>query len=128
MKGNPANPRDWLQVAKCDLDTFRTIMASGSQHMAVFCLQQAAEKALKGWLIGQGWNLVKTHTLSLLQTEAGRRGLDLAWFTSTAERLTDLYFSDRYVDAASDPEPDAEEISQMYADVEKLIATLFPEN
>jgi HEPN domain-containing protein len=128
MKGDPLNPLDWLTVAKRDLRAFRTLQLSGDIHMAGFCLQQASEKALKGWLIGKGWPLVKTHTLGRLLAEALALGLDLDWFSATAERLTDLYFTDRYVDIAPDPEPTDSELIGLHSDVELLISILFPEN
>jgi HEPN domain-containing protein len=124
MRGDPCNPEVWFQVARRDIKAYGTLMASGDFHLATFCLQQASEKALKGWLIGRGWHLIKTHTLTLLQTEAQLHGLDLEWFTPSAERLTDLYFTDRYVDIAPDPEPTEEEIRAMAADVEKLLGIL----
>lgn len=124
MKGDPRNPEAWAQVARRDFKAYGTLMASEDFHLATFCLQQASEKALKGWLIGRGWSLIKTHTLTLLQTEAQLYGLDLEWFTPTAERLTDLYFTDRYVDIAPDPEPTEEEIRQLADDVEKLLNQL----
>ncbi len=128
MKGDPLNPFDWLAVARRDLQSFETLQNAGDIHMAGFCLQQASEKALKGWLIGRGWALVKTHSLGRLQAEALAYNLDLEWFTATAERLSDLYFTDRYVDIAPDPEPTAAELAGLYADVTRLLATLFPEN
>lgn len=127
MKGDPLNPLDWLAVARRDLRSFETLQNAGDIHMAGFCLQQASEKALKGWLIGQGWALVKTHSLGRLQAEALAHGLNLEWFTATAERLSDLYFTDRYVDIAPDPEPTAPELARLFADVNQLLATLFPE-
>lgn len=127
MKGDPHNPLDWLAVAHLDLRSFETLQNAGDIHMAGFCLQQAAEKALKGWLIGQSWALVKTHSLGRLQADALARGLNLEWFTATAERLSDLYFADRYVDIAPDPEPTAAELARLFNDVNRLLATLFPE-
>ncbi len=70
--------------------------------------------------------MVKTHSISFLADEAACHGADLSWFKPSAERLTDLYFSDRYVDIAPDPEPDSPEISTLEADVRRLRAVLFP--
>jgi hypothetical protein len=90
MRGDPCNPEVWFQVARRDIKAYGTLMASGDFHLATFCLQQASEKALKGWLIGRGWHLIKTHTLTLLQTEAQLHGLDLEWFTPSAERASPI--------------------------------------
>ena len=53
-------------------------------HLAAYCLQQTAEKLLKGWLIGQGWNLVKTHDLRRLLEEAEGFGLEASFFRPAA--------------------------------------------
>ena len=46
-------------------------------HAATLWLEQSAEKAAKGWLIGRGWILVKTHDLERLANEVKLRGLDV---------------------------------------------------
>ena len=126
MKGDPLNPADWLRVAERDLADARDNLSPGKAHLAAYCLQQAAEKLLKGWLIGHGWTLVKTHALVRLAIECDRYGCDLAWFDATADRLSRLYFTDRYVDDSPDPDVDAAEIAGLLADVERLHTLLFP--
>lgn len=126
MKGDPLNPADWLRVAMVDLDRARREIRAADFTAAGFWLQQSAEKAMKGWLIGHGWSLVKTHELPRLAHECAGHGTDLAWFGQSARRLIAIYFTDRYVDDSPDPEPDATECSQLLADVENLHAILFP--
>lgn len=126
MKGDPANPADWRKVAERDLDSARRCLRDDDLPLTVFCLEQAAEKALKSWLIGRGWDLIKTHDLQRLLNECAMLGSDFAWFQPSAVRLQALYFSDRYVDDSPDPEPDTTEVRGLLADVEKLFARLFP--
>lgn len=126
MKGDPANPADWLKIANVDLVRARKGLADGDLPAATLWLEQASEKAAKGWLIGQGWPLIKTHDLERLANEIGLRGLDASWFRPAAIRLRQLYFTDRYVDDSPDPEPDPAECGQLLADVERFIADLFP--
>jgi HEPN domain-containing protein len=126
MKGDPRNPADWLKLALRDLTSARGCLRDQNLYLAVFCLEQAAEKALKGWLIGTGWSLVKTHDLERLMHDCAAYGVDLAWCLPSARRLKRLYLTDRYVDESPDPEPDVAETGRLLADVERLIQCLFP--
>lgn len=128
MKGDPRNPADWRKVAERDLASARRCLRDQDIPLAVYCVEQAAEKALKSWLIGRGWSLVKTHNLVFLKEEARVYQIDLSAFETTLARLSRLYFADRYVDDSPDPEPDADEAARLLADVEALFAQLFPEN
>ena len=126
MKGDPGNPSDWHKIALADLARARRTTADGDLPAATLWLEQSAEKVAKGWLIGQGWVLVKTHDLERLSNEVGQRGIDVSWFLPSSIRLRQLYFSDRYVDDSPDPDPDMAECLQLLADVERLVSTLFP--
>ena len=126
MKGDPSNPADWLKIALADLVRARKNLAECDLPAATLWLEQSAEKATKGYLIGQGWTLVKTHDLERLANELRQRGLDVSWFQSAAIRLRQLYFTDRYVDDSPDPEPDEAECHQLLAAVERLIGAMFP--
>jgi HEPN domain-containing protein len=126
MKGDPKNPADWQKLVVRDLASARRNLAEGDLSFAAFGIQQAAEKAIKGWLIGRGWSLVKTHDLRRLVLEAAALGMDIRWFEASGVRLLQLYFTDRYVDDSADPEADAVEMGCLPADVEKLYAQLFP--
>jgi len=125
MKGDPGNPSDWLRAAGADIRRTRLMLAGGDPGGATFWTQQAAEKALKGWLIGKGWALVKTHDLSRLVAECSVLGLDLSWFSLSADRLTGLYFDERYINTTADPEADLAESSRLLAEVEQWIGVLF---
>jgi HEPN domain-containing protein len=126
MKGDPNNPADWLKLAMLDLHDARDTAARSSLRLCVYCLQQAAEKALKGWLIGQGWSLIKTHDLPRLLHEATQYGLPTTAWHRTAQRLTQLYFTDRYIDTSPDADPDDAECQRLLAEVEQIIIILFP--
>lgn len=126
MKGDPHNPADWRVVAERDLASAHRCLAAAEPHLVGFCLEQSAEKLLKGWLIAHGWSLVKTHDIIRLANECLSHGLDLGWFDATGQRLKNLYFTERYVDDSPDPDPDDAELALLLADVEKLHTTLFP--
>jgi HEPN domain-containing protein len=129
MKGDPADPRSWIKLARTHLDRARRELQAGDPSAAAFWLQQAAETGLKGWLIGRGWDLIKTHDLARLLVEVRDRhpAFDPAWFEPAAHRLTQIYFTDRYVDESPDPEPDAAEARDLHDQVERLLGALFPE-
>ncbi len=127
MKGDPLNPADWLRAVSVDYDRVLRAIGDGDTGAAALWLEQAAEKAMKGWLIGQGWMLVKTHDLERLANECCVRGCDLSSFLPFGRRLKTLYFADRYVDDSPDAEPDAAEIESIRGEVAKLISALFPQ-
>ena len=127
MKGDPLNPADWLLVVRLDYDRVLRAMEDHDLGAASLWMEQAAEKAMKGWLIGTGWVLVKTHDLERLANECSVRGCDLVWFLPAGRRLKTLYFADRYVDDSPDADPDAAEIESLRAAVAQLIRVLFPQ-
>jgi HEPN domain-containing protein len=108
------------------LEKARQEAASTDPAYMLFFLQQAAEKCLKGKLVALGWSLLKTHDLGALLEAAAGHGLALDWFADTAEALTYEYFAERYP-GDFEPPPAAEEIRRLLADVDKLLAQLFPE-
>jgi len=73
MKGDPSDASNWFSLARRDLQKARKDLANDEAPYAVIQLQQAAEKACKGWLIARGWNLIKTHDLVFLLHELGSR-------------------------------------------------------
>lgn len=127
MRGDPTNPLDWLALARTDLIRARRDLAADDPVAATFWAQQAAEKSLKGWLIGKGWNLVKTHDLKRLLAEASTLGMDLSRLETEIVRLSRLYFTDRYVDDSADPEPDGAEATQLLHAAETIVTILFPD-
>ena len=127
MKGDPLNPADWLRAVAVDYDRVLRAIGDGDTGAAALWLEQAAEKAMKGWLIGQGWELIKTHDLERLANECSVRGCDLSSFLPFGRRLRTLYFADRYVDDSPDAEPDDAEIESIRGEVATLISALFPE-
>ncbi len=58
--------RRWLDQAKRDMDDARLVLDAGSFHLACFLCQQAAEKAVKAFLILQGEELVWGHSVGVL--------------------------------------------------------------
>ncbi len=79
---------DWLEEAKADLEHARLSLGSGSYNWACFVAQQAAEKALKAFMMGVGRRRPpRTHDLTRLYVGVGER-LELPG--EVVERLGEL--------------------------------------
>lgn len=125
MSNDPTLPESWYEHAVRDLKRARRAQDDGDPELAVVLCQQAAEKAMKGWLLGKAWKLIKTHDLEQLAQEAAKHAADLGWFLDDAEALTKWYFEARYP-GFSDPPPDTAEGERLYTQAEKLLAQLLP--
>lgn len=123
MVGDPRNPQVWFEVAQKDLERAHRRFTEGDFTYCLFHLQQCAEKTLKGYLIGQGWNLRKTHDLGLLLSELRSKGRDCSWFNDSAEVLTAEYIADRYPGFA-EPPPKAGELRGLVEDTRRLFEEL----
>jgi len=67
MKTDETNPQDWFLLARERLEAADAVRhACGANSSAVELLQEAAERYLKGFLIGKGWILQRIHNLSSL--------------------------------------------------------------
>jgi len=64
MKGDPRNPADWFKLAGMDIIRAERDLAAKDCQAACFWLQQSAEKALKGWLISTGWELIRLSSIT----------------------------------------------------------------
>ena len=82
--------RRWFGEAVLDLEAARLLRDAGKHHLACFHSQQAAEKALKGFLYGQGETIVTGHSIHRLRKLAARYAPEL---DSLAEaRVLDAYY------------------------------------
>jgi len=65
-----AYPAEWFAKAEQDLARVQRRLDEGDTEDAAFHLQQAVEKALKGYLLARGWKLRKIHDVEALLDEA----------------------------------------------------------
>ncbi len=71
MRRDPTEEaRRWLQQAEQDIDDARYCQAGDRYHLVCFLAQQAAEKALKGYLYVQGEDRVWGHSVADLARQA----------------------------------------------------------
>jgi HEPN domain-containing protein/predicted nucleotidyltransferase len=71
---------DWLQQAEEDSRAAKYLFDGGYFRSACYSAQQAIEKAIKAWLLKEGWELEKVHSIRRLLS-IGRRfelGLDVS--------------------------------------------------
>ena len=82
--------RDWLTKSRHDLETARIIASAveGPLDTAIYHCQQAAEKAMKGWLTANGMAFEKTHDVRRLVRQAESLAPEFSQFAEAAELLT----------------------------------------
>ena len=123
MRNDPLDPESWFDYAEEDLVRAYKRFAEGDYMDCAHHLQQCAEKAMKGRLIGLGWSLQKTHNLAYLVKDLRSRGLDFSWFSGAADVLTTEYIADRYP-GFDDAPPSPDELRGFVGDTTKLFETL----
>jgi HEPN domain-containing protein len=123
MRNDPLDPESWFDYAEEDLTRACKRFPECDYRDCAHHAQQCAEKAMKGKLIGLGWQLEKTHNLAHLLKDLGKYGLDLAWFSGAADILTTEYIADRYP-GFDDAPPDAAELREFVGHTAKLFEML----
>ena len=89
-------PLDWLNKAAGDLKRVKARLEEGDIEDAAFHLQQAIEKALKGFLLSRGWKLKKIHDLEALLDDAVRYDTFLERYRHLMQQVTGYYLTERY--------------------------------
>lgn len=104
-----ADAEPWLERAESDLGVAIFTMANSSEYRdaVAFHAQQAAEKALKGFLVAHGQPIERTHSLIRLIEDCETVDPLMQQFAFTAQTLTPYATEFRYPGRRSDP-PDAE--------------------
>lgn len=123
MRNDPHDPEAWFDFAEEDLARAYKRFTEGDSMDCAHHLQQCAEKAMKGRLIGLGWSLQKTHNLAYLVKDLRARGLDCSWYSDAADVLTTEYIADRYP-GFDDAPPSTEELRAFVANTAKLFENL----
>ena len=105
----------WLRVAGSDQHVAQVCMTIDppAHDAAAFHCQQAAEKLLKGFLVGPNLDFGKTHDLGRLARAVASRFPSVAPLLSTIDDWTAWNIAARYPDLAEpQPEPTVEELSR----------------
>lgn len=97
MKRNSLDEAErWIRQAREDLRAGEYLMERGIHNVACFLSQQAAEKALKGYLYGQGQDVVWGHSVAELAQEAAREQPAFADLVQLGSYLDRFYIPTRY--------------------------------
>lgn len=86
----------WLDQALADLKTAKDCSEDGNYYASAFFSQQAAEKALKGFLYSRGYRALLTHSVTELLEEASRIEGSFEAFLDYGRELDRHYIGSRY--------------------------------
>jgi HEPN domain-containing protein len=123
--------RSWLRKASHDLAAARLLAASHPPLLdaALYHCQQAAEKALKGYLVYWDQRVAKAHDIGLLLERVMEIEPVFGTWQDAGDRLTPLATLYRYPGSTEDPLP--EEFEQAVKDAAAILGqvlALLPEN
>ena len=99
---------DWFDKAAQDMRRVEILLAADDVEGAGFHLQQAAEKYLKGYLLGKGWALKRTHDLEVLLNEAMVYDDAFEQYLDHCLMIREFYVQERYPFIGSPPPPRSE--------------------
>jgi HEPN domain-containing protein len=121
MANNSKVVQEWFGKADQDLNQAEFLLKNDRplDYVAYF-IQQAAEKYLKGFLIANGWELEKIHSLDKLLRECSKFDKAFLTFIPSFRKITRFYFESRYP-IGYEIEYTSKEINQALEDVKTLI-------
>jgi HEPN domain-containing protein len=96
-RSDEQNPASWFSLARDRLKI--ADLAWREEELTpsgVELLQEAVERYLKGYLISQGWRLIRTHDLELLVSEASVHDARFRQFAPLADELNRDFFTQPY--------------------------------
>lgn len=96
MKDPKGERERWFEQARRDLEAAEGNLSQGYWWVACFLSQQAAEKAVKAYLYGQGERLVLGHSVAQLVRDAATHDALFAGLGDTASKLDRFYIPTRY--------------------------------
>ena len=114
--------RGWMVKGQHDLATAKKLASEPDPYLdtAIYHCQQAAEKAIKGFLTFHGLRFEKTHNIPVLIGLALPLASGLRSLLDAAERLTPYATAFRYPGEVS--EPDRTEFDSALADARQFLA------
>jgi len=89
-------PKDWFHKGNLDMKRAGILLENDDPEGAAFHLQQALEKYLKGYLIGQGWKLQRIHDLEDLLDYAADYSAEFEAYRNLCQEVTEYYIEERY--------------------------------
>ena len=116
-------PDDWFEKAQREMRRVEVLLADDDIEGAGFHLQQAAEKYLKGYLLGRGWKLRRTHDVEVLLNEALAYDERFEDYLDVGILIREFYVEVRYPFIGSQP-PARRELEQALCTVREMIAII----
>ena len=106
--------REWLTKASHDLQNARIVggVPDGPLDTAIYHCQQAAEKAVKAFLVFRGLTPEKTHDIRKLAVQASVFEARFNEFINIAAALTPYAWEFRYPDVLTETYPTREEFDE----------------
>jgi len=112
MKTDPEVPSDWFLLAADRMEKADALHPQfGPSWSGVELLHEATERYLKGYLVGRGWQLVKTHDLNRLLAEACHFNEKFAQFAVACQNLTEQFWEQHY------PGGDLDDVGEGYDEI-----------
>ena len=119
MTTDPSNPDAWYILAKDRLEKADALFVQfGASWSGVELLQGAAERYLKGFLVGRGWKIVKTHDLNRLLASACEFDDTFSGFATPCQILTEQFWEQHY------PGGDLDEVGEGYSDLRDAVGRM----
>ena len=113
------NPADWFEFGAERLSAADILWEhEGLTAPGIEILQESVERYLKGYLIANGWTLVKTHDLGRLLKEAVNFDKAFEKFKTLAQELTEDFFAQHY------PGEDLTDVGQNYENLRRQTGEL----
>ncbi len=94
--GNLDEGLRWLDQAEADLKTARDCLEDANYYASAFFAQQAAEKALKGFLYAKGYRALVTHSVVDLLEESTKQEASFKALLDYGKELDRHYIGSRY--------------------------------
>lgn len=117
-------PDDWFTKAEKDLQRVDILFAADDTEGAGFHLQQAAEKYLKGYLLGKGWPLKRTHDLEVLINEAINYNTQFQDYLDACIMAREFYVEERYPFITESLPPEREELEEAIQAIREMISLI----
>jgi HEPN domain-containing protein len=124
MKPGRETALRWLRQAEHDLRIARGHQERGDYSDTCFMAEQAAQKALKGFLMAQGQRSVPVHSVAQLAERCAQFDADFAAHVTAGRLLDQYYIPTRYPDALAPPAVPFESYTQEQG--ERAVACLSP--
>ncbi len=122
--------RSWLTKAANDLKTANILGAAGGPlDVAIYHCQQAAEKAVKAFLISQGITPEKTHDVRKLAVQASGFEPRFNDYIDRAADLTPYAWEFRYPGDLAETDPTRPEFDEAYQQAQAIwdfVTSLLP--